>query len=298
MSIVVRDLTFSYATSTEGTTGPPILRNVNLAIGEGEFVVLVGPSGCGKSTLALALLGLIPHNISGHMEGQVLIDGMDTRETPVEKLSTRAGLVFQNPDNQLFCLRVIDEVAFGLENRGVPHDEIKRRVDRILDEMQIRGLSDRFVFALSGGQKQRIAIASNLVVTPDILVLDEPTSDLDQAGTSEVLSTLERLRRERGMTILLIEHRLERIMESLMPDRILVMDEGSIVSDEPPRELLRNHISHLQALGVEIPQAALLSQSLAESGLQFGKSLPFPITYDEIKSVIKDRMSRTRERED
>jgi len=291
MSVVVQDLSFSYPPLKEGDTPPSILKNVNLTVTEGEFVVMVGPSGCGKSTLALVLLGLIPHNISGEMKGRVLLNGYDTRENSVAKLSEHAGLVFQNPDNQLFCLRVVDEVAFGLENRGVPKEDMRERVGKILTNIEISDLSERFVFALSGGQKQRVAIASNLAVAPSILILDEPTSDLDLAGTSEVLSTIQRLRHEKKMTILLIEHRLERIMDILMPDRVVVMHEGQIVLDKPPRELLRDHTDYLSSIGIEIPEAALISKSL--TSLRGRNEEPVSaITFDEIRTLVQGLVRR------
>ena len=289
MSFIVENLSFSYSLPEEQAESRRILDNVNLTVKKGEFVVLTGPSGCGKSTLALALVGLIPNIISGNMQGKVVVNGLDASTTPIKELSRHVGLIFQNPDNQLFSLKVIDEVAFGLENRGFPKEEMEKRIERIITDLCMEKLRDRFVFTLSGRQKQRVAIATNLVTTPEILILDEPTSDLDLTGTSEIFSTLKKLCCERKITILLIEHRLEKILDFCVPDRILIMNNGKIVLDKPPRELFEDSIPFMQSLGIEIPQSVLIYNSIKTK--KHEKALP--LNFEEISEIIDDLIEKS-----
>jgi energy-coupling factor transport system ATP-binding protein len=207
----------------------PSLVDVELSIGTGEFVLVSGPTGCGKSTLLRTMNGIIPHDSGGSLRGRVEVLSRDTREAGLVWLSSRVGLVFQGPEDQLFSSRTEDEVAFGLENLEVEPSEIVERVRWALDEVGLASVSDVPVAELSGGQKQRLAIASVVAMRPRVLLLDEPLSQLDPAGAEQVLDVLQRLRRESDMAIVLVEHRMHNVVH--LADRVVLMDAGRIVLD-------------------------------------------------------------------
>jgi len=261
-------LSFSYLDTPE-----PVLRGIDIAIPEGQFVLLAGPSGCGKSTLALALVGLIPARIAGDIEGEIYLDNKRIRTMEINEISQYIGMVFQNPDNQLIQIDVESEVAFGPENLALPHTELAERVEQSLAYTSMNTLAKQEIFALSGGQKQRVAISATLAMRPNILVLDEPTSDLDPVGTQEVLSVLRTLNKQYGMTIILIEHKVDEVIQWV--DRVLLMDKGHIVVDEAPRNAF-NDIPLWDALGVSVPQMVRLARSIPDvfSGTT-------PLTVDE-----------------
>ncbi len=226
-----------------------VLGELSLSIQTGEFVLVTGPSGCGKSTLLRALAGLIPHASSARMEGRVVVDGLDTREHPLPVLAGHVGLVFQNPATQLFCLRVEEEVAFGPHNLGLPTAEVARRVEWALAATGLEHLRGRRVNTLSDGEKQRLAIAAVLAMSPRILLLDEPTSNLDLAGTRQVLSTLESLRGE-ATTVVIAEHKMGEV--GRLADRVLILEEGQSVADGSPEAVFaRQELLH--RLGVRQP---------------------------------------------
>jgi energy-coupling factor transporter ATP-binding protein EcfA2 len=222
---------------------------LSLSIRPGEFVLLTGPSGSGKSTLLRALAGLIPHASLARMRGKVVVDGLDTQQHPLPVLAGHVGMVFQNPATQLFCLRVEEEVAFGPRNLGLPLDEVSRRVKWALGAAGLEHLRGRRVNTLSDGEKQRLAIAAILAMAPRILILDEPTSNLDLAGTRQVLSTLEHLRRE-SSTVVIAEHKTGEV--GRLADRVLILEEGQPVADGPPDVVFaRQELLH--RLGVRQP---------------------------------------------
>ena len=277
MGIVeVEDLTFTYRGARR-----PALEHVDLSIERGEFVIITGPSGCGKTTLCRCLNGLIPHFYPGDFKGRVLVAGLDTREHEIWELAQHVGLVFQNPENQLFCLTVEADVAFGPENLGLPRDEIWRRVRWALHVTGMWELRHRAPHELSGGQQQRAAIAAVLAMEPDVLVLDEPTSFLDPAGAADILSLVALLNREHGITVLLIEHRLD--LASAYADRIVVMDRGRVVLDGPPEEVLAS--PEAAKLGVGIPKVVRLYKLLAERGLRLSK---VPLSPTEAAKLIAE----------
>jgi energy-coupling factor transport system ATP-binding protein len=252
----VENVSFSYAGSER-----EVLRNLQLTITEGEFVLLAGPSGCGKSTLALALAGLIPSRIAGTFEGRITLGELEVGTMEVSEVAQHIGIVFQNPDNQLVHLDVESEVAFGPENLALPHDEIERRVSESLLYTGMERMRKLEIFALSGGQKQRIAIAATLAMQSRILILDEPTSDLDPVGTQEVLGVLRTLNKQYGWTIVLVEHKIDEVVPWV--DRILLMDAGRIILDAPPRNAF-NDLTPWQRQRVSIPQIVELACALPD----------------------------------
>lgn len=256
--VEVRNLTFTYPDEPE-----PVLKDLSLSINAGELIVLTGPSGCGKSTLCRHFNGIIPHLSSGEiLSGDILVNGINVDNTQVHELSTKVGMVHQNPESQIVCLEVKDELAFGPENIGLSHEEIVGRVNQIIDWVQLHNIAELLTFECSGGQKQRVAIGSSLALLPDLLVLDEPTTDLDPVGAHDVVTTINVLREKLGITFLLVEHDLDELLE--IADRLIIMNKGRIVFDAPPLELLNDHFEELVAIGLRIPEHILIAQRLSE----------------------------------
>ena len=248
-------LTYSYPYSDFSA-----LCDVDLELKKGEFVLLAGPSGCGKSTLVRCLNRLVPEISGGSLSGSVLLRGKDLRHEKVHRLALEVGMVFQNPETQLFSLTVAEDLAFGPENLGLSRQEVRARVEKALKDVGLERLRDHFIFTLSGGEKQRTAIGGNLAMQPEILVLDEPTSDLDPAGTMEVLELLRKLNEEKQTTIVLIEHKLDTVFE--IADRMLVIDEGRIILDGKPFEILCFEEEKLRSLGIHPPQLTEIASFL------------------------------------
>ena len=226
------------------------LSDISLQVRQGEFVLVSGPSGCGKSTLALCLAGLIPQAIPATVSGRVTVAGLDTRVEPLPRLARQVGMVFQNPATQLFNITVEEEVAFAPRNLNLPPEEIERRVERAVAATGIAHLRRRAVRTLSGGEQQRVAIASVLALQPPILVLDEPTANLDWQGVEQVVATLGHLHREQGLTVLLIEHRLAAVAS--LATRAVLLDGGRLVADGAPEAVLSDK-ARLTMLGLRFP---------------------------------------------
>ena len=222
MSAIV---TFRAVSYTYPGANQPALHNLSLAIAEGEFVLVCGSSGGGKSTFLRAISGLVPHFHGGTWHGDVVVAGMNTRTTPPRELSAHVGFVFQDPDAQFVVDIVEDELAFAMENAGLPQTIMRRRIEESLDQVEIAHLRHRVISTLSGGERQRVAIAAALTVQPRILLLDEPTSQLDPHTAEEVLTALQKLNADLGLTIVLSEHRLERVVQYV--DRVLWLEAGS-----------------------------------------------------------------------
>ena len=247
-------VTFTYKTRSE-----PSLQDIHLSIDAGDFILLTGPTGCGKSTLLKTFNGLIPHEIGGEMVGNVYVDGMDSLRTSVAELSRTVGLMFQNPDDQIFSTTVADEVGFALENMGMEREQIRRRVAETLAWVGLAGRENGSVHALSGGERQRLALAAVLAVRPRMLALDEPISQMDPRGAMELLAVLQKLNREQGITIVVVEHRLHEVMP--LCRRVLVMDEGKICWQGTRQEAFRDPDIFLR-LGLRIPQPVQICHNL------------------------------------
>src|SRR5215211_15140 len=229
------------------------LSDVNWRIEEGEFVLLAGVSGSGKSTLLRCLNGLVPHFSGGRFAGEVTVRGFDTRAYGPRVLSREVGFVFQDPEAQMVTERVEDEVVFGMEQLGVPPLIMRKRLEEVLDLLGIAGLRDRELATLSGGERQRVAVASALALQPRVLVLDEPTSQLDPWGAEDVLTALTRLNEDLGLTIVLAEHRLERIIGHA--DRMRLLLETGDVIDGSPRAVLASGPSEMAPPVVRLSRA-------------------------------------------
>ncbi|HEV2390631.1 MAG TPA: ATP-binding cassette domain-containing protein [Nitrososphaerales archaeon] len=272
----IEGLSFRYPDSPK-----PVLKDVSLEIGEGEVVLLAGPSGCGKSTLLRCLNGLIPHMYPGDYKGSVSVGGLKVAETPMSRLSQSVGLLFQNPENQIFMFSVERDVAFGLQNLAVPREEMRSRVDEAMRLLGISDLALRAPHELSDGQKQRAALAGVMAMRPKLIILDEPTSLLDPKTALEVVSLIERLNGELGTTFIVVEHRLELLIP--IADRLVVMDSGSKVMDGPPRDVLAD--PRVEGYGVSVPPVSRLYNALAKDGVKLPR---VPETPEQMAEELND----------
>ena len=260
--IKISNFTFTYRESSE-----PVVRDVNLHIPAGAFVGITGSAGSGKSTLTYAMNGIIPHCYPGDFYGSVTVDGLDTCETGLTDISQIVGSVCQDIDSQIVTSVVEDEMLYGLENFGVPHDQIDKRVDEALRDMGIADLKDRVIASLSGGQTQKVAIASILALKPKVLVLDEPTAELDPASSLQVFHLLSRYAREHGTTVVVVEQKIALL--SQFADMLVVIDEGRIRFADTPANVLA-HSDELLKIGVNCPRATTLMNRLAADGIYNG----------------------------
>ena len=275
MGIVKADkLTFEYIRRDEDGNVDSIttaVDNVSLDIQTGEFVAVLGHNGSGKSKFAKHINALLYPT-----EGTLWVDGLDTADTGnTMTVRQNAGMVFQNPDNQMICTLVEEEVGFGPENIGVPTDEIWQRVENSLKSVGMYGFRKASPSKLSGGQKQRVAIASIVAMKPKCIVLDEPTAMLDPIGRKEVIETLHELNRKEGVTIILITHYMEEVIDA---DRIYVMDEGKLVMQGTPRQIF-SQVDRLKELRLDVPQVTELAYELKKSGIKLSDGI---LTTDEL----------------
>ena len=283
MAVEVKDLKFTYKGGKR-----PALNGISLKIERGEFFVILGPNGAGKTTLALCLVGVIPHYIEGEYSGEVIVDGLRILEHSIQEVATRLGLILQDPESQIIGITVKDDVAFGPCNLGLSKDEVLQRVKYSLKVVRLSGYEERETYRLSGGEKQRVAIASVLALKPDILVADEPTSELDPIGKREVFDTLLKLRDEEDKTIIMITHEVDWAVKCA--DRIGILYDGRFVSVGEPREVIRELGEEgLRRYGVRVPQASQLYFRLGRY-LDGGKS-PW-ITVEEASSALKELLGK------
>jgi len=267
MAIVnLQNVTYKYP-----LTDAPALQNINLQVTEGEFLALIGPNGAGKSTLCYTLAGFVPHFFKGEITGTVEIAGKESSKSSLPEWVLNVGLVFQNPFNQISGAKytVFEEIAFGLENTGVPRDEMKKRVEDAMKLTGISDLADRSPYSLSGGQQQRVALTSILVMQPKVLVLDEPTSQMDPIGTREVFGVI-RTMAENGMTVVLVEHKVEWIAN--FADRVIALHEGQILLDGKPGKVLTSDI--LPDKGFGISRYTSVARKAKQIGLWKKDDLP------------------------
>src|SRR5512138_3529444 len=272
MAIVnFKNVTYKYP-----LTDSPALQDINLQVNEGEFVAVIGPNGAGKSTLCYTIAGFVPHFFKGEITGLVEVAGNDSSKSNLHEWVLNVGLAFQNPFNQISGAKytVFEEIAFGLENIGVPREEMKPRVEDALKLTGISDLADRSPYSLSGGQQQRVALTSILVMQPKVLVLDEPTSQMDPIGTREVFSVIRTLA-EQGMTVVLVEHKVEWIAE--FADRVIALHQGEILLEGTPSEVLTSDI--LDGKGFGISRYTSVAREARKMGLW--KKEKLPVTLDE-----------------
>ena len=280
MSIVqANHLSFTYTGASK-----PSIEDISIGIAPGEFVVLTGPSGCGKTTICRCLNGLIPNFYSGDFTGELIVDGMSVKQHTTAELAPHVGMVFQNPENQLFSLSVERDVAFGPENLGLSREETRKRVDWALDVTGISRLKDKPPYELSGGQQQRAAIAAVLAMQPKVMILDEPTSFLDPKSALEILEVISDLNNKLGITIILVEHRLDIV--SKHANRVIVMDNGRIVLDGTPKDV---YGEHARLIGIGLPRVTALFNLLQRDGIRFAET---PTTVDEAVDVLRKMLSR------
>lgn len=280
--IEVEDVRFNYYGMDR-----PVLDGINLTIERNETVLLLGASGAGKSSLGLCLNGLIPNIIHGNFSGSVRIFGRNTTKTTVAELTKHVGIVFQDPEAQLVCMKVEDEIAFGMENLCLDRVEMERRMEKALEETGLSDYRQCPVDLLSGGQKQRLALASVLCMQPQVLILDEPTAYLDPIGTKELFEVLRRLQQSGDYTIILIEHKLDDLMD--MISRVIVLGKkGKIIADGKPHTVFYKHYDLLHREGVWLPQCVKLVRDLQKKRLYLSEA---PLTINETVNMLEKSLS-------
>ncbi|MCE5173355.1 energy-coupling factor ABC transporter ATP-binding protein [Paenibacillus profundus] len=276
--IEMHDVHFTYAGTIK-----PVLDGIDVMIGNNETVLLLGASGAGKSSLVLCLNGLIPNSIYGEFSGVVRVGGKDTSITPIAELARQVGIVFQDPEAQLVTMKVEDEVAFGMENLCLGPNEMERRIEVALQQTGLSEFRQWQIDKLSGGQKQRLALASVLCMQPRILVLDEPTANLDPEGTRELFAILRNLRKSGNYTIIMIEHKLDDLMD--MADRVLVLGKnGRIIADGHPREVFYHKYNELIQEGVWLPYSVTFTCELIKRGIAVSGT---PLTVNETVEMLE-----------
>jgi energy-coupling factor transporter ATP-binding protein EcfA2 len=272
MAIVnLQNITYRYP-----LTDSPALQNINLQVQEGEFVAIIGPNGAGKSTLCYTLAGFVPHFFKGELTGTVEVAGVESHNSSLSEWVLNVGLAFQNPFNQISGAKytVFEELAFGLENIGIPREAMKARVEEAMKLTGISDLADRSPYSLSGGQQQRVALTSILVMQPKVLVLDEPTSQMDPIGTREVFGVIRSMA-ERGLTVILAEHKVEWIAQ--FADQVIALKDGQILLEGTPSQVLTSPL--LSENGFGVSRYTSVARKAKEMGLW--KKGRLPVTLDE-----------------
>ena len=268
--IVVENLKYKYP-----LTNDLALKDISFEVEKGEFIGVIGKNSAGKSTLCQALVGLVPHFYKGGYGGKVIVDGLEVAQSEVSEIAQRVGIVFQNPFTQVTGskLTVYEEIAFGLENMGIQREEMKERIDYALKLLDIYQYRERNPFDLSGGQMQRMAIASIIAMRPEIIVLDEPTSQLDPKGSEEVFAAVQNLSKE-GMTVIMAEHKMEKIAK--YSDRVMLLYHGEVIDfDEPQKVFSREDLA---SYGVVPPMFTRIGKGL---GIKSKETGLYPVTLEE-----------------
>jgi len=274
--IQIQDFSFTYKS---GKT--PALQGIHLTVPDGGFLGIIGPAGAGKTTLARAVAGIIPHHYTGDFYGSVTVNGLDTVDSSIADLSRLVGTVFQDVESQIISPLVEDELLYGLENFGISREEIPGRIGEALAKVGIAELRDRSIASLSGGQRQKVAIASIIALKPQILVLDEPTGELDPRSSRQIFSLLKELNEEQGVTIVLIEQKIMLLCEYAR--QLAVLSKGQVIRQGDTREVL-SHADELQALGVNCPRVTTLGKILSE---KTGTEQPVCVNLDEAENMVR-----------
>lgn len=274
--ITIQDFSFTYKGEKK-----PALQDVCLTVPEGGFLGVIGPAGAGKTTLARAVSGMIPHHYTGDYYGRVSVNGLDTVETSLSDISRLVGMVFQDVESQIISPMVEDEILYGLENFGVPREEIPARMEEALERVGIADLRDRTIGSLSGGQRQKVAIASIIALKPRVLVLDEPTGELDPRSSRQVFSLLKELNEEQGITVIVIEQKIMLLGE--FAKQLAVLSDGKVLRQGETREVLA-YSDELEAAGVNCPRVTTLSRLLKE---KTGEEQPVCVNLDEAEDMVR-----------
>lgn len=278
-SIQIKNLTYRYPTSETD-----VLKDVSFTVKKGELCAIVGANGSGKTTLCNAIRGFVPKFYKGEISGDVLVNGRDVKEDPDGKNALEIGFVFQNPFTQIsgIASTVYEELAYGLENMGVEPEEICQRIERIMELTKIQEFRDRDPYQLSGGQQQRVALAAILVMDQDVLVIDEPTSQLDPQSTDDVFEIIK-LMKSMGKTIVLVEHKMEQIAE--YADQIIVLDGGQVVMEGTPKEVFSD--PDCLKYHTRLPQSTRIALELKKEGVNLSE---IPVTVEETVGMIRTAM--------
>ena len=273
----VKDLKFKYRDAKKR-----VLNGLNFQVKKGEFLCIIGQNGSGKSTLCNALVGLIPYYFAGKLKGQVLVDGIDTQESTIAELSSKIGLVFQNPFNQLSytAASVAEELAYGLGNKGVPREKMVKKVEYVAKLMRIDHIIHKNPLELSGGQVQRVAFGSTFIMEPGILVLDECTTQLDPLGSEEIFDIVKELNKN-GVTVIMVDHDMERVARCA--DRILVLDSGEQVALDTPQNIFGN--PDVMAHHIGAPDYVAITRELKERGLYDG---PVKVIEEDTIELVRE----------
>ena len=274
--IQIQDFSFTYKNGEN-----PALQEISLTVPDGGFLGIIGPAGAGKTTLARAIAGIIPHHYPGDFYGSVTVNGLDTVDSKIVDLSRLVGMVFQDVESQIISPLVEDELLYGLENFGVPREEIPGRMEEALAKVGVSDLRERSIASLSGGQRQKVAIASIIALKPKILVLDEPTGELDPRSSRQIFSLLKELNEDQGITVILIEQKIMLLCE--FARQLAVLSKGRIIRQGETRDVL-SHADELQALGVNCPRVTTLSRMLSE---RTGTEQPVCINLDEAENMVR-----------
>ena len=274
--IEFKDFSFKYKTGEK-----PALTIKNLSIQKGDFIGIIGNSGAGKSTFTYAVNGVIPHHYTGDFYGEVRVNGSDTVDSSPTQLALSVGSVFQDIDGQMVSSVVEDEILFGLENFGVPKEEVEQRITDILKMVGIEDLRYRNINTLSGGQKQKVAISAVVAMMPDILVLDEPTAELDPQSSLQIYNMLQMLNKTLNITIIVVEQKIMLLSE--FSKRIIILDRGEIYLDGTPKQVLSD-TSRLADIGVNCPRVATLANNLNQLKIYNG---PVPVNVMEAETMVR-----------
>ena len=280
--IKLENVSFTYNGNSE-----PTVKNINLEVKKGEFIGLIGPTGSGKTTLLNLIAGVLPHYIGGDVQGNILVMGKETKDMSMAELSRLVGLVMQDPESQLFNLFVRDEVIWGLENLGVPREQIAKERDRVTKFFRIDHLIDRITYDLSGGEKQKVALASTYIMKPAIFVFDNPTSQLDPLGSAMVFEAICNLAKEEGTTVIVNEDKVEEL--AAFSDRLWLINNGQIMIDEKPRDFFRK-VDQLKEALIRMPPVTEIGYELERLGYDIGElPLTVPEAIESIKNVLRKK---------